>query len=956
MARDRRKREVAVRGVARLVGDSPARQCACSDAQAVVVVVAGLHRVVEHERLGAAALDERREPGLGAHRQGEGRLAGDVHLLGELDADHDFVAELEPGVGRRRSVQSHLDAVHGDRRNGTVHGVARVRRELEVAVRGVARLVGDAAAGQRAGGDAEAVDVVVAGLHCVVERERLRAAARDERREPGLGAHRQGEGRLPGDEHLLGEHDADHDGVVELEPGVGRTRSVQGHRDAVHCGGEDVAHRMFRQRPECRERGIHGVAAQVLDGVGCDECVGRDADAVVVAVFGLHGVAEQQGVGAAAGEVGGGVIAGADGQRQRRLAADADDLGEHDLHVDRLAFTVVPVVAWIGHHRHRRHRRNHTVDLVVRLLGNGNDVADRGVARTVGDVAAGQRTGADAHAVVVEVAGLHGVAEGQRFGAAAGGVRRRPGSGTHRQDYRRLSCDVDYLVEHDTDLDGLAEPVGVALFPLLDRERCHPGRDAVGVHAVPVLRVDRWEPAVDGIAARVLDGRAVVGNERVGRDAESVLVAVVVVHHVAERQRVGVAARRECRRPRVRADAQHELRGAGDVDDIAELDRHLDDVVARVFFVGPRVGRDAHGRHDRQHPVHRVPTVGGDGRKAAHCGVAGRVGDAAAGQRSRADAHAVVVEVAGLHGVAEGQRMGAAARCERRRPGRCAHRQRHGRLAGHMHDPVETDADLDVFAEQVRVALLSRRRDDRNDRRRRPGAGAGADEMVIVGGKAGEVAHGGVAGEVRDRAAGEGVGGHADAVVVGIVGIDHVDEVQHPRAAAARERGVAGRRAHRQCHRGRVGDQHGLVEHDGDLDTVAGVVGAGLGDDRHAYNGGRHRVDGVPALLRDCREVEQRRRSRGIRDRAAGEGVGGDADAVGVEVAVDHHIAEPQGVGAAAREVGGGAVAGADGQRERRFAADVDDLGELDYHVDRIAFPVGVWRRRDANVGDGRTG
>ena len=229
--------------------------------------------------------------------------------------------------------------------------------------------------------------------------------------------------------------------------------------------------------------------------------------------------------------------------------------------------------------------------------------------------------------------------------------------------------------------------------------------------------------------------------------------------------------------------------------------------------------------------------------------------------------------------------------------------------------------------------------------------------MIGVGGQAAEAEHGRVAGDVGDRAPGEGIGRHANPVIVRLALADHVGEVQNPGAAAARELGVAGGGAHRQRQRGRVCDQHDLVEDDIDLDGLADIVAAcrdRFRYDQHALHGGRDSVHGVSGLLRDRSKVEHRRRACGRCDGAARKRVGCDADAVGVAVAVDHRVTEPEGVGAAAREVGGGAVEGADGQRELGFAADVDHLAELDLHVDRVVLAVGACRGGDAHVGDRR--
>ena len=208
-------------------------------------------------------------------------------------------------------------------------------------------------------------------------------------------------------------------------------------------------------RPERREPAVDRIAARVLyQAVG--KGVRADAEPVVVAVVGTHLVVEVEGRGAAARCERRRTRVRADAKLERRARPDVDDIVELDGCFDGVAAAVGAVVSGIGREAHAGHGGQHRVHLAARVRRDGRETAPCGEADRVGDGAAGQRVGADANAVVVEVAGFDDVAEHQRRRAATRGERGRAGCATNRQSQGRLSDDVHFPAEPDVDLDVLA--------------------------------------------------------------------------------------------------------------------------------------------------------------------------------------------------------------------------------------------------------------------------------------------------------------------------------------------------------------------------------------------------------------------------------------------------------------------------------------------------------------------
>ena len=691
--------------------------------------------------------------------------------------------------------------------------------------------------------------------------------------------------------------------------------------------------------------------------------VGADADAVAVEIAVLHGVVEPQRVRTAARGVAGCTVVRADGERQPRHAGDMDDLGELDVHGDHIA---LPVGV-------RRRRDSHVGDAGHRQPGvhglpgvrrQALERADGLVAGRVEDRSVGERnrSGPDADAVAVEVARLHDVAECQRRGAAARCEAGQPRRRADGQFQGRLPADENGLVEFHLNFDRVARPVG-HVGHRCDRHARHRRRDRVEVRVDPVsgLRRQARQPPFrrPGLVARdVLDDAA---DQGVRPDADAVVVPVLRLDPVRERERVGTAAVRVERAPGVLAHGQHEFEFAVDlhhVHDLVEPDLDLDGLAEAV---GRAVGRgddlETHG--GRAHGVDAVPGLRREGGEVPRHVRAFGILDAAPRQRpgSGRDADAVVVEVPGLHGVPEPQHRRAAAAVECRHGFGAADRYRQLgqtrllRRAPHEHRLRERDTDVDVLAHAVRVAA----------RRRRPNGEPGlfpaaVDPVAALRRHALQQGVHRIAGVVVDRTvirlrpAAQRVGAHADAVVVAVLFDHHVAEAQRPRSAAGDEQRVSRMLADGDAQHQipvELGDMHVFRErhreHDG-LAKPVGVAVGGLGDDRRTD---RQRFDAVDAVRGDVRQRHQPPRGIAVDvDDVADQRVGVDADAIRIPVAVPDFVAERQLLRPLPKEARPDHQrrvrrARAERQRELRCSRDNDALVERDIEFDHVAAGVG---------------
>ncbi len=204
---------------------------------------AGLHRVVERQRAGAAATGVVDRAVGGAGFQGQLRGAGDCHRLAEIDLDRNNLAGLvgavggtggHPGNRGRHAVDDEVP-VRAQRA-----GRARRRQRQQ---RIVARQVLDGAAveGQGAGGHVVQIGAGIAGLHGVAESQGAAVGTAGVVDDAVGGAGFQGQLRRAGDQHGLAETDLDIDDLTHLVRAVGGARGHVGHRRRRGVGRPHIA-------------------------------------------------------------------------------------------------------------------------------------------------------------------------------------------------------------------------------------------------------------------------------------------------------------------------------------------------------------------------------------------------------------------------------------------------------------------------------------------------------------------------------------------------------------------------------------------------------------------------------------------------------------------------------------------------------------------------------------------
>ena len=598
------------------------RQRGGGDADAVGVRIRRLHRVAERQGLRAGAAGVGGLAGGAADLQGQLGRAGHRHI--QLEA-HLHVDPVVGGVGVVQPRVAHDRHVgHRRRRGAAVHLVARLVAEGMGAERqrGVgAATAADGAAveGERAGGDADAVRVVVRGLHFVAERQRTGAAAARVGGRAEGDADPQRQLRAAGHRHRDLEAHLHGDGFAAGVGGVRSRVAADRHAGDGWHGGAAI-HLVPQGRGD-------GVAAQPQRGVGAGcaadaaarqrQGAGGYADAIGIQVRRLGRVAEGQRRGAAAARVARLACVAVDGQRQLRGALHHHRQREAHLHGDRLAGRVGVAAGRAAGHRDGvdQGRRGAAIDLVGGGVGDGQaaERQQRVRRREAADRAAVQfqRRGADADAVGVHVQRRGGVAERERAGAAAAGKGRVAGPAADRQRQPRRAGGRHRRGEADGHVDRFAGAVGVAARRRApERHRVH-ARRGCGAPVRLVVAVVGDRMAAQGQARVRADEAADRPRvERQRQQADAVRIAVRGLDDVAELQRVAAGALVQGgQQAGAGIDGQRRLRKARDGHVQAERDRESDRFAGAVGVAARRAAGDRHAGHGRlggaraHHPV-----------------------------------------------------------------------------------------------------------------------------------------------------------------------------------------------------------------------------------------------------------------------------------------------------------------------------------------------------------------
>ena len=320
-------------------------------------------------------------------------------------------------------------------------------------------------------------------------------------------------------------------GVADLRRGCD-AQALDGWRLIVVAGIHFVR-RLHAQRLQPTAGGVEDVAGAVRDRA-IDERVGADGDAVVVEVAGLHGVAKHERCGSAAGTVGGGRRAAADGEAQTRVGVHPHRFVERHMHLDHLAGAVGLVSVRRRLYGDAGDAGGHRVHAVPGLVGQRRKRDARGVFPTP------QRVGLYADAVVVGIAFLDDVLEGQQP-RALGHQPRRLRRGAHLDQQLLRGAAAEGTVQEHFDDDGVANTVG----PVRSGIRGDRG-DGAGGHAVHFVSglIGQRHAAQDGVVAN--DVLHLAATNGVGVDAHAVGVGIAVLHGVGE----GQGVRGRSRKPR----------------------------------------------------------------------------------------------------------------------------------------------------------------------------------------------------------------------------------------------------------------------------------------------------------------------------------------------------------------------------------------------------------------------
>ena len=387
-------------------------------------------------------------------------------------------AVVEYPVGRRK--HGHGAPAHRSARGcGRVRGRKGGQRQVRVVARAVPnRTAGARGQGVRAG-VGQARGRAVAGLHCVVERQRCRAAAARVGGVSGrLGRQCQRQrGRPLHDDRLVERDRKLGDAARAVRAFRARRRGAHGRRRrAVHQYVPRVAERAGAARH--RQGQEHGAAAPVLPAAPDMRAPakGQRVRARIVQVGGRvalpHRVPELQRTRAVAAGVRG-VLRRVRIQRQLGPARDGDRGGEPDGNGDSVVRHVRRVAAGrVDAYNVRRRRRIHRDAALVSERAGVAGRRQGGIDGIPGPVPQARAVRLQrarprvVQAVGIHVARLHRVVECKRARVVARRVQGRPVRAPHVEDQRRRRIgprDHDGLVKVDVGYDPVARgirPVG----------------------------------------------------------------------------------------------------------------------------------------------------------------------------------------------------------------------------------------------------------------------------------------------------------------------------------------------------------------------------------------------------------------------------------------------------------------------------------------------------------------
>ena len=431
-------------------------------------------------------------------------------------------------------------------------GAAQVRR--------VVRKVGDRAASERARQHFDAVPVLVAVLHHVLERQStvvaaIRGCEQAGRAGVGANAEVQRQARRVGDADRLGERQLGADGFAALvgvaEAGVG------GERDRLHAGCHAVRSDAGGAAAGLGDVGL--VAGGVLQRRAVAlQVVGRDDHLAVV--YRVHAVEEHELRGAAAAGVTCDSLLTAYVERQfRAVVAGEDGFVELDVYGDVGAIAEAAAgVGWATGHAHGRDaRRVHVlaaIDRVVAIVRQRHVAQVRFVAQCVAQCAAVEREAVrrNGDAAGVHLAGQNRVGERERGAAAALPIAHAAAVRAHRQRQGGFADHLHRLGEGQEHTNGLSGRVVGAVGGRARDSRWAVDGGRRRVHLVRGLVLYAVE-GERGVVVRAVCDRAAAEPD-VRRDADAVRIRVARLDVVVERELGGVA---DCRRggcPRGAAD------------------------------------------------------------------------------------------------------------------------------------------------------------------------------------------------------------------------------------------------------------------------------------------------------------------------------------------------------------------------------------------------------------------